>query len=99
MSFRLKKSFTFDILLPPFRTVCSPVSYTHLDVYKRQDYNHDKWVGVGGKFERFESPEDCLLREVWEETGLKLEAWQFRGIVTFVSDRLPTEYMLSLIHI
>ncbi len=62
-------------------------------VRKQQDDNRDKWLGVGGKFLEGESPEDCLLREVWEETGLKLEAWQFRGIVTFVSDRLPTEYM------
>ena len=62
-------------------------------VRKQQDDNRDKWLGVGGKFLEGESPEDCLLREVWEETGLKLEVWQFRGIVTFVSDRLPTEYM------
>ena len=62
-------------------------------VKKKNDLNQDKWIGIGGKFEDKESPEDCLLREVWEETGLKLEAWQFRGIVTFVSDRLPTEYM------
>ena len=62
-------------------------------VRKQGDDNRDKWIGVGGKFLEGESPEDCLLREVWEETGLKLEAWEFRGIVTFVSDRLPTEYM------
>ena len=43
-------------------------------IKKQDDYNHDKWVGVGGKFERFESPEDCLLREVWEETGLDVSA-------------------------
>ena len=42
-------------------------------IKKQDDYNHDKWVGVGGKFERFESPEDCLVREVREETGLKAE--------------------------
>ena len=45
-------------------------------VKKQDDYNHDKWVGVGGKFERFESPEDCLLREVREETGLTLTRWR-----------------------
>ena len=44
-------------------------------VKKEDDYNHDKWVGVGGKFERFESPEDCLLREVKEETGLDVSNW------------------------
>ena len=62
-------------------------------VRKQQDDNRDKWIGVGGKFLEGESPEDCLLREVREETGLTLEAWRFRGLVTFVSDRLPTEYM------
>lgn len=62
-------------------------------VKKQNDENRDKWIGVGGKFEEGESPEDCLLREVREETGLTLTAWRFRGIVTFVSDRWPTEYM------
>ena len=59
---------------------------------KQQDINKDKWIGVGGKFEPFESPEECLCREVQEETGLRLLRWQFRGIVTFVLDGL-TEYM------
>ena len=62
-------------------------------VKKQNDENRDKWIGIGGKFEEGESPEDCLLREVREETGLTLTAWRFRGIVTFVSDRWPTEYM------
>ncbi len=62
-------------------------------VSKENDLNHDKWVGVGGKFEDRESPEDCLLREVKEETGLTLTSWQFRGIVTFISDKWETEYM------
>ena len=53
-------------------------------VKKQDDYNHDKWVGVGGKFERFESPEDCLLREVKEETGLTLTHWRSRGLLTFI---------------
>ena len=53
-------------------------------VKKADDYNHDKWVGVGGKFERFESPEDCLLREVKEETGLTLTHWRSRGLLTFI---------------
>ena len=53
-------------------------------VKKEDDYNHDKWVGVGGKFERFESPEDCLLREVKEETGLTLTHWRSRGLLTFI---------------
>ena len=60
---------------------------------KEKDENRDKWIGVGGKFEPGESPEDCLLREVKEETGLSLTTFWFRGIVTFVSDEWGTEYM------
>ena len=52
-----------------------------------------KWIGVGGKFEDGESPEDCALRETREETGLTLTRWRYRGLVTFVSDRYETEYM------
>ena len=62
-------------------------------VKKAVDENRDKWIGVGGKFEPGESPEDCLLREVLEETGLTLLSWRFRGIVTFISDVWPAEYM------
>lgn len=62
-------------------------------VKKKNDINHDKWIGVGGKFEPRESPEDCMRREVWEETGLTVKAWRFRGIVTFLSDEDEAEYM------
>ena len=62
-------------------------------VKKVNDENRDKWIGVGGKLEDRESPEDCLLREVKEETGLTLERWRYRGLVTFVSDKWETEYM------
>ena len=62
-------------------------------VKKEQDANKDKWIGIGGKFEDKESPEDCVLREAREETGLTLTDYRYRGIVTFVSDRWPTEYM------
>ena len=62
-------------------------------VSKKDDINRDKWIGVGGHFEAGESPEDCLLREVKEETGLTLTAWRFCGIVTFVADEAPPEYM------
>ena len=57
------------------------------------DENRDKWIGVGGKFEEGESPDDCLLREVREETGLSLTRFSCRGLVTFVSDVWGTEYM------
>lgn len=52
-------------------------------IKKKQDVNKDKWIGIGGHFEAGESPEECLLREVKEETGLELTDWRFRGIVTF----------------
>ena len=60
---------------------------------KVNDENHDKWIGVGGKFEEGESPEDCMQREIFEETGLTVTAFSLRGIVTFVSDLYPCEYM------
>ena len=63
-------------------------------IKKEQDVNKDKWIGVGGKFEPLESPEDCLLREVLEETGLTLQSYRYRGIITFICDSLPeAEYM------
>ena len=60
---------------------------------KDHDENHDKWIGVGGKFEAGESPEECALREVKEETGLTMTSFRLRGLVTFVSDEWGTEYM------
>lgn len=60
---------------------------------KKNDANKGKWIGVGGKFEENESPDECLIREVYEETGLKLTNYKQRGIVTFVSDEYETEYM------
>lgn len=62
-------------------------------VKKKVDVNKDKWIGVGGHFEEGESPEECLLREVKEETGLTLTSWKFRGLVTFLSDQWEPEYM------
>lgn len=62
-------------------------------VKKVNDENHDKWIGIGGKFEPGESPEECMQREVTEETGLTAREWRYRGIVTFVSDEWGTEYM------
>ena len=62
-------------------------------VKKKNDLNQDKWVGIGGKFEGVETPEECLLREAKEETGLTLTSYRLRGIVTFLSDRWQAEYM------
>ena len=62
-------------------------------VKKKNDMNHDKWIGVGGKFEGGESPFDCARREILEETGVKVTDLKYRGIVTFVSDEFGTEYM------
>ena len=62
-------------------------------VKKENDLNHDKWIGIGGKLEENESPEECLLREAREETGLTLTDYRYCGIVTFVSDRWEGEYM------
>ena len=62
-------------------------------IKKENDVNHDKWIGIGGKFEDGESPEECMLREAKEETGLDIKTYSYRGIVTFVSDIYETEYM------
>ena len=62
-------------------------------VKKKGDMNQDKWLGVGGKCEDGESPDECLLREVREETGLTLTDYRYRAVVTFVSDQWETEYM------
>lgn len=62
-------------------------------IKKENDLNHDKWVGIGGKFEDKESPEDCNFRETLEETGLTLKSYKYCGIVTFISDIWETEYM------
>ena len=62
-------------------------------IKKENDLNHDKWIGIGGKFEDKESPEQCNAREVFEETGLTVQNCSYRGIVTFVSNIWETEYM------
>ena len=53
-------------------------------IKKKNDINKDKWIGIGGHFEKEESPEECLLREVYEETGLTLTSYRYRGLITFV---------------
>ena len=60
---------------------------------KKNDENHDKWIGLGGKLEAGESPFDCVRREIYEESSLTLITPKYRGIVTFVSDEYGTEYM------
>ncbi len=63
-------------------------------VKKENDINKDKWIGIGGKFEAEESPDECLLREAKEETGLTLTSWRCRGVVTFLNDGFcEGEYM------
>ena len=62
-------------------------------IKKKNDENADKWVGIGGKFEAGETPEECATREILEETGLVPKKLDYRGIVTFVSDMYGTEYM------
>lgn len=60
---------------------------------KKDDLSKDMWIGVGGHFEEGESPDECLVREVKEETGLTLTSYRIRGIVTFLSDEAEGEYM------
>ena len=62
-------------------------------VKKKNDINKDKWIGIGGKFEPEESPDECLLREAVEETGLTLTQWKCRGILTFLNDCCEGEYI------
>lgn len=62
-------------------------------IKKENDPSQDKWIGIGGKFEADESPEECLCREASEETGLTLTSYTYRGLVTFISDKWETEYM------
>lgn len=64
-------------------------------IKKEKDINKDKWIGIGGHFETGESPEDCLFREVFEETGLVLTSYRFRGIITFLCDDI-TDYYICL---
>ena len=62
-------------------------------IKKKNDLNHDKWIGIGGKFEENETPEECMRREAMEETGLKLTGLRLRGIITFLSNEYEGEYM------
>lgn len=65
---------------------------------KKNDYNKDKWIGIGGKIEEGESPKECIFREVKEETGLSLNSAEYRGIVTFVSQE-KDEFYCEFMHL
>ena len=86
-----------SVIRSPMTTLCyieKEDAYLMLHrISKKNDVNKDKWIGIGGHFEQGESPEDCLLREVYEETGLTLTHWKFHGIVTFTQEGYGTEYM------
>jgi 8-oxo-dGTP diphosphatase len=86
----MKKSSRKEERLMGITTLCyieKDDSYLMMHrIVKKNDVNKDKWIGVGGHFEHGESPEDCLFREVMEETGLKLTSFRFCGLVTFLSD-------------
>ena len=62
---------------------------------KENDVNKNKWIGVGGKFEPGEAPEECLLREVQEETGLRLTSFRYRGLLSFIYDHKEPEYIFT----
>ena len=62
-------------------------------IKKENDVNKDKWIAPGGKFEDKESPEECVVREVKEETGLEITDYKLRAVVTFVSNKFETDYM------
>ncbi len=78
-------------------TLCYVLESDHVlmlhRVKKKNDINKDKWIGIGGKFEGNETPDECLLREAYEETGLKLTSWRCRGVVTFLPDVGEGEFM------
>ena len=64
-------------------------------VSKQDDVNAGKWIGIGGKFESGEAPEDCMMRETREETGFILHSCRFRGIITFIYADKDPEYIFT----
>ncbi len=60
---------------------------------KENDANEGKWIGVGGKLEEGETPEECMKREVFEETGLSVTKYHFHGVIRFVSEMWDEEEM------
>lgn len=89
-----KKGFTADMKISSLCYIEKDNKYLMLHrISKKNDENAGKWIGIGGKFLDGESPEECVCREVLEETGLTLTAFKYRGIVTFTSDKWESEYM------
>ncbi len=93
----MERRFEGDFVLMKMTTLCY---IENNDCYlmlhrtkKKKDVNKDKWIGVGGHAEGNETPQECLLREVKEETGLLLTSYQFRGLITFISDEYEAEMM------
>ena len=93
----MERRFEGDFVLMKMTTLCY---IENNDYYlmlhrtkKKKDVNKDKWIGVGGHAEGNETPQECLLREVKEETGLSLTSYKFRGLITFISDEYEAEMM------
>lgn len=93
----MERRFERDFVLMKMTTLCY---IENNDCYlmlhrtkKKKDVNKDKWIGVGGHAEGNETPQECLLREVKEETGLSLTSYKFRGLITFISDEYEAEMM------
>ena len=93
----MERRFEGDFVLMKMTTLCY---IENNDCYlmlhrtkKKKDVNKDKWIGVGGHAEGNETPQECLLREVKEETGLLLSSYKFRGLITFISDEYEAEMM------
>lgn len=93
----MERRFDGDFVLMKMTTLCY---IENNDCYlmlhrtkKKKDVNKDKWIGVGGHAEGNETPQECLLREVKEETGLLLTSYKFRGLITFISDEYEAEMM------
>lgn len=93
----MERRFEGDFVLMKMTTLCY---IENNDCYlmlhrtkKKKDVNKDKWIGVGGHAEGNETPQECLLREVKEETGLSPTSYKFRGLITFISDEYEAEMM------
>ena len=93
----MERRFEGDFVLMKMTTLCyienNDCNLMLHRTKKKKDVNKDKWIGVGGHAEGNETPQECLLREVKEETGLSLTSYKFRGLITFISDEYEAEMM------